>query len=238
MKNKKLLLVATAAMGVLALGTAGVGTAAWFKTTAGGVAHSNTATGSLSAAERSIAAGNLTFNFTTKVKPGNTGNAAESGSLLLGTAGTGANANKAVYRAYNAGTGQLTADVLISDADVSSGVSSKYYFAAVEVTLDSIQVDGNNVSDFSLYAGVYTVTVNATSRGRLSDSAPTTSATLEDIYTAAAANKTFTITLAADYAGVGNVVGTKYVVLEGDDTEHNGGETSTVSVSGVTGPAA
>ncbi len=32
MKNKKLLLVATAAMGVLALGTAGVGTVAWFAT--------------------------------------------------------------------------------------------------------------------------------------------------------------------------------------------------------------
>ena len=34
MKNKKLLLVATAALGVLALGTAGVGTAAWYSTSA------------------------------------------------------------------------------------------------------------------------------------------------------------------------------------------------------------
>ncbi len=34
MKNKKLLLVATAAMGVLALGTAGVGTLAWYTSTA------------------------------------------------------------------------------------------------------------------------------------------------------------------------------------------------------------
>ncbi len=60
MKNKKLLLVATAAMGVLALGTAGVGTVAWFTAQNAQVNRQTAApTGTLSTSQDSLQNGNF-----------------------------------------------------------------------------------------------------------------------------------------------------------------------------------
>ncbi len=66
MKNKKLLLVAVGAMGLVAVATAGVGTAAWYSATSNATVNAGTAamTNTVSGSESSVAALNLYAKFT------------------------------------------------------------------------------------------------------------------------------------------------------------------------------
>ncbi len=57
MKNKKLVLIATAAMGVVALGTAGVGTAAWFQASSAATLTDKSAAGTVTVSSSTFAAG-------------------------------------------------------------------------------------------------------------------------------------------------------------------------------------
>ena len=61
MKNKKLLLIATAAMSVVALGVAGVGTAAWFTASGEATTKANTVAGTLTTAQTSATVSGILF---------------------------------------------------------------------------------------------------------------------------------------------------------------------------------
>ena len=71
MKNKKLLLVATAALGVLALGTAGAATAAWFTASdAATIKSASGSTGSITAQESTVDVGDFTITVAVSVDDG------------------------------------------------------------------------------------------------------------------------------------------------------------------------
>ncbi len=63
MKNKKLVLIATAAMGVVALGTAGVSTAAWYQASTMPKVQSNAYNNTISTTETSITLGSMEIQF-------------------------------------------------------------------------------------------------------------------------------------------------------------------------------
>ena len=158
MKNKKKLLVAVAAMGLLAVGTAGVGTAAWYSASTASKVENGEYLGDLTIAAGAESLGTVKFNISANGSPA---------TSLVYTNRTG--------RSYQVAANGSYSEVKASDTGSTLGAGYKQASTTWDVTITNAAGDAApSVDALKSVAGTYTIRVSAGGSAKLSLSQTTT----------------------------------------------------------------
>ena len=210
MKNKKLLLVAAATMGFVALGAAGVGTAAWFTVTNAATLTQDAASASFTAADTQHALDGITVVLG-----------------ISGTTSTKLSANNGKYKVWNKDHSVLTP----YDIESVTGFYSEMTVSVTKIylTSDSSSKTALTPSQLIPFAGTYG-TFTVTTSGQLAggDAAPSSVSDL-NAFTIGAID-TFTLTISTE-GGVSLSDSTFAVAMRGNDEVNDGSETGSVTIT-------
>ena len=201
MKNKKLLLVATAALGVLALGTAGVGTAAWFVAADNTVTKITAETGTLDVVDNSAQAGDVYVKVTWGTDNGD-GKVVYTNEL-----------GKTYY--YVGSVGESTKIGPITP-DGSTYMATSNYTFTVSLHGNAAGTSDPSAEALKSAAGTYTLTFTATGEVKIGNDAAAAVAV-----TAASSTATHSITFGASGLTAG-ASGSVYYGFIGSNSEQTG----------------